>query len=61
MSRTPWRGFPKSGNSITGTKSEDTVLLTADGPEVLTRTGEWPEIKVDLPIGTLCRPAIGVG
>ena len=46
--------------SITGTKSEDTVLLTAGGPEVLTRTGEWPELKVDLPIGTLCRPAIRV-
>ena len=46
--------------SITGTKSEDTILLTVDGPEVLTRTGTWPELEVELPVGTLCRPAIRV-
>ena len=44
--------------SITGAKSEDTILLTAGGPEVLTRTGSWPELKVDLPMGALRRPAI---
>ena len=44
--------------SINGTKSEDTILLTAGGPEVLTRTGSWPELKVDLPVGALHRPAI---
>ena len=46
--------------SITGTKSEDTILLTAGGPEVLTRTGTWPELELDLPVGTMCRPAIRV-
>ena len=28
--------------TVRGTKSEDTVLVTGDGVEVLTRTGEWP-------------------
>lgn len=32
--------------SITGTKSEDTVLLTAGGLEVLTPTPGWPLLKV---------------
>ena len=44
--------------SITGTKSEDTVLLTEAGPEVLTRTGAWPEFEVELPVGHWLRPAI---
>lgn len=30
--------------SITGTKSEDTILATDGGPELLTVTGEWPAI-----------------
>ncbi len=32
--------------SITGTKSEDTVLLTAKGLELLTPTPDWPMLKV---------------
>ena len=44
--------------SITGTKSEDTVLLTDGSAEVLTRTGSWPELNVELPVGALRRPAI---
>ena len=44
--------------SITRVKSEDTVLLTDDGHEVLTRTGSWPENEVTLPVGTMPRPAI---
>lgn len=28
--------------SIAGTKSEDTMLVTANGNEILTRTGQWP-------------------
>ena len=44
--------------SITGTKSEDTVLLTETNLEILTRTGTWPELEVELPIGRLLRPSI---
>ena len=44
--------------SITGTKSEDTVLLAEAGPEVLTHTGAWPELEVELPVGRWLRPAI---
>lgn len=33
--------------TIRGAKSEDTVLLTEDGVEVLTSTGEWPTRSVD--------------
>jgi len=44
--------------SITGTKSEDTVLVTETGPEVLTRTGDWPEVEVELPGGSIGRPSI---
>ncbi len=46
--------------SITGTKSEDTVLLTENTPEVLTRTGDWPELEMELSVGSLLRPAIMV-
>ncbi len=30
------------------------------GPEVLTRSGNWPELEVELPIGRLLRPSIRV-
>jgi Xaa-Pro aminopeptidase len=30
--------------SITGTKSEDTILVTASGHEILTATGDWPTV-----------------
>jgi Xaa-Pro aminopeptidase len=33
--------------SLTGTKSEDTVLITAAGPEVLTQTPDLPQVEVD--------------
>ncbi|MGQ4554846.1 M24 family metallopeptidase [Halobellus sp. GM3] len=32
--------------TVRGAKSEDTVLVTEDGVEVLTRTGEWPSRPV---------------
>jgi antitoxin VapB len=32
--------------SITGTKSEDTLLVDAAGHEFLTRHGEWPMVPV---------------
>ncbi len=33
--------------SITGTKSEDTILLTDGGTEIITQVGDWPTIEVD--------------
>lgn len=45
--------------SITGVKSEDTVLCTADGIEVLTAaSSEWPQIEGRSSLGTLKRPDI---
>ena len=44
--------------SIAGTKSEDTILATARGPEILTRTGHWPMLEVRLGRLALPRPAI---
>jgi Xaa-Pro aminopeptidase len=44
--------------SITGTKSEDTFLLTRTGREFITMTGEWPEIPVSINGETIARPAI---
>jgi antitoxin VapB len=40
--------------SITGSKSEDSVLITPQGFEVLTATPGWPLIEVD----GVQRPAI---
>jgi Xaa-Pro aminopeptidase len=44
--------------SITRVKSEDTVLVTAGMPEILTQTAEWPLFKVDTPRGPVERPAL---
>ena len=44
--------------SITRVKSEDTVLVTDVGPEVLTRTPSWPQEDVDLGATTIARPAL---
>ena len=41
--------------SITGTKSEDTVLVKADGAEVLTVAPDWPMCTVDNGEGKLDR------
>lgn len=46
--------------SITRVKSEDTALVTEDGPELLTRTARWPRVEVRMPEGTLQRPALRV-
>ena len=32
--------------SITGTKVEDTALVTEDGVELITSTGEWPSVPI---------------
>lgn len=54
-----WIATPDSNASVTlpmgyawnptvqGTKCEDTVLVTSDGFEILTRTGEWPTTTAD--------------
>ena len=44
--------------SITGTKSEDTVLVTAEGNELLTATGQWPALEIDVASVTYPRPDI---
>jgi Xaa-Pro aminopeptidase len=44
--------------SITGTKSEDTILATADGPEILTPAADWPLVEVSFGGGMMPRPDI---
>jgi Xaa-Pro dipeptidase len=44
--------------SITGTKVEDTILVTAAGAEVLTPTPDWPMIEVTVDGVTMARPAV---
>jgi Xaa-Pro aminopeptidase len=45
--------------SITGAKSEDTVLIDDDGWDVVTEISEWPVIQINLPDGTqLNRPDV---
>jgi antitoxin VapB len=44
--------------SITGTKSEDTILVTETGNEILTSISGWSVISVDVHGDSLERPAI---
>lgn len=44
--------------SIAGTKSEDTILVRDDGPEVLTRSDRWPTLEIDVDGETHLRPDI---
>ncbi|MFH1006241.1 MAG: M24 family metallopeptidase [Candidatus Latescibacterota bacterium] len=44
--------------SITGTKSEDTILVGTEGFEVLTKTPDWPMVAVEVAGQTLSRPDI---
>ncbi len=44
--------------SITGTKSEDTILVTGNGCEILTAMNDWPMLEVRADGQTLLRPAI---
>jgi Xaa-Pro aminopeptidase len=41
--------------TVQGAKSEDTTLVTTDGFETLTRTGEWPTFEVESVWGGLRR------
>ncbi|MGZ3598446.1 MAG: M24 family metallopeptidase [Ktedonobacterales bacterium] len=44
--------------SIRGVKSEDTIVLTAHGPEVLTAPTGWPVWNIEVDGHTIARPAI---
>ncbi len=44
--------------SITGAKSEDTILVTGDGAEILTATGHWPTLEIDVGGQTVLRPGL---
>lgn len=44
--------------SITGTKSEDTILCRRSGPELLCQSDDWPTIRAQWKGKTLARPAI---
>jgi antitoxin VapB len=44
--------------SITGTKSEDTILVGPHGNEVLTGIEGWPALSVTVDGQTVARPAI---
>jgi Xaa-Pro dipeptidase len=47
--------------SITRVKSEDTILTREEGPEVITRTSDWPQKQVEINGALLERPAIWKG
>ena len=44
--------------SITGTKSEDTILATPRGPQILTAARDWPMLKFSVDGETVLRPDI---
>ncbi len=44
--------------SITGTKSEDTIIATSNGPEVLSWVDDWPAITVEVNGKKIKRPDI---
>jgi antitoxin VapB len=44
--------------SLRGAKSEDSILLTPSGPEVITVVTDWPTWTVSTPAGVIARPAI---
>lgn len=44
--------------SIAGVKSEDTMLAGETGPEIVSATGNWPTVDVQVGGATLARPAI---
>lgn len=46
--------------SITGVKVEDSILVTPDGPEILTAIDGWPKLAVEVDGLTLKRPLIKV-
>jgi Xaa-Pro aminopeptidase len=54
----PWQAYAWNP-SITGTKSEDTVVATPDGPEIISMLKDWPSVEVPAGIwGTVRRADI---
>ena len=45
--------------TVQGAKSEDTVVVSGDGIEVLTATGDWPTREFEVEGETVVRHAIG--
>jgi Xaa-Pro dipeptidase len=44
--------------TIAGTKVEDTIIASETGTEILTDTGSWPSVEIEVESGTLRRPQI---
>jgi Xaa-Pro aminopeptidase len=44
--------------SITRVKSEDTVLISEGGPEILTHDPSWPQRLVEVDEGAICRASL---
>ncbi len=44
--------------SITGSKSEDTILATVKGPQVITEARDWPMVTIEMDDRTWQRPDI---
>ena len=44
--------------SIAGTKSEDTILATAKGPQIITESKAWPMVRIEQQGKTVRRPDI---
>lgn len=44
--------------SIVGCKSEDTILVSGSGMEIVTHTGNWPTVNIDVNGHSIPRPAI---
>lgn len=44
--------------SLRGAKSEDTMLLTAHGPDILTAMEGWPMLSIETASGMIARPTL---
>jgi len=44
--------------SITGTKTEDTILATVKGPRILSASKEWPSVRVEHEGHSILRPDV---
>lgn len=44
--------------SLRGAKSEDTLLLTETGPDIITAIEGWPTLSIETDAGPIARPAI---